>query len=157
MTSGPADPSTDGDNESSSSSSISGGAIAGIVIGALAGVAIIIGAAFFFVRRRAQKQGHEQIGTSRDQPSQQGNNIDYDTKPLPDVYPMKDHPSESVTSPGATTWTGADGRSEVTMAASPPTTLASPVSELGGLQRHELASTDYVELDSNQSRHEMRA
>lgn len=156
VTGAPVDNGSDG-STNSSSSSISGGAIAGIVIGSLAGVAMIIGAAFFFVRRRAQQQGLEQIGQSRDQPSQQGNNINYDSKPLPHVYEMKDHVAENHgTSFGATGWTGADGRSEVTDATSPHATLASPVSELGGMQRHELASTDFAELDASQPRHEMR-
>ncbi|KAH0348114.1 hypothetical protein KCU83_g6363, partial [Aureobasidium melanogenum] len=45
----------------SESTSLSGGAIAGIVIGAVAGVAIICGAVFFLIRRRRSKNGYGDV------------------------------------------------------------------------------------------------
>lgn len=43
-------------DKKSGSSGLSGGAIAGIVIGAIAGVALIAGAAFFLYRRKSRQQ-----------------------------------------------------------------------------------------------------
>ncbi|KAI9152092.1 hypothetical protein HJFPF1_09315 [Paramyrothecium foliicola] len=147
-----ADPNTE--NGSGESRGLSGGAIAGIVVGSLAAISFIILGAFFFVRRRAKQQGHEQIGISRDQPSQQedhGNN-----KPLPDVYALKEQPANgSVYTASSPVYPSMDGRSEVATATSPGPTVASPVSELGGRQRHELATVDYAELDGGYNRHEI--
>jgi hypothetical protein len=45
----------------SEDSSLSGGAIAGIVIGAVAGLAVIAGAIFFYLRRRRSKSGYGDV------------------------------------------------------------------------------------------------
>jgi hypothetical protein len=52
-------PSPSGPAEADDSSAISGGAIAGIVIGATAGLAIVGGLVWFFMRRRKQSPSHE--------------------------------------------------------------------------------------------------
>lgn len=51
---------SEADTDTDDDSSISGGAIAGIVIGSVAGVALIAAAAFWLFRRRAKGQNKEQ-------------------------------------------------------------------------------------------------
>jgi hypothetical protein len=131
------------------SSSPSGGAIAGAVIGSLVGVIAIVAGAFLLVRRRATRHArHEQLGPSRDQPSPgAGPGAALGDKPLPNVYPMHDRAADMK---------AADLASEVTSMASPTSELGGlQRQELGGMARHELASVDYVELEDNQRRHEM--
>lgn len=49
------------DSEPDDSSSVSGGAIAGIVIGAIAGLAIVGGLVWFFLRRRKQRASRDSV------------------------------------------------------------------------------------------------
>ncbi|CAH0056040.1 unnamed protein product [Clonostachys solani] len=74
------------DSSTASSSSISGGAIAGIVIGCLAGLALIILAVFLLIRRRrgGQYPPDTQIGELGGEPV-----MVYEHKPMP---PAKDSP-----------------------------------------------------------------
>ncbi|KAJ5113488.1 hypothetical protein N7456_002022 [Penicillium angulare] len=59
ITTSPADSTSTAEATSGKSSGLSGGAIAGIVIGAVAGVALIVAAAFWFMRSRS-RPGHIQ-------------------------------------------------------------------------------------------------
>lgn len=67
-------PSPSTPTEAADSSAISGGAIAGIVVGAIAGLAIIGGLVWFFMRRRKQSTSHEAISEAPNTPLPQYQN-----------------------------------------------------------------------------------
>lgn len=80
-------PSTSSDT--SDSSPLSGGAIAGIVIGAVAGVAIIVAAIFFIIRRRRAKAGYGDVAL-----------ISFDSdKSAHHEVPKYEHKEEATSSP----------------------------------------------------------
>jgi hypothetical protein len=131
------------DHSSDESDGLSGGAIAGIVIGSLAGLALIFVGAFLLIRRRsARPQTH--IDGNDNQTTGQ-------TRLSNDIYkaPTGFYTSESGNGHGSV-------RSMNSATASPPmTAISSPVSELGGRTRYELGSTTYAELESTHNRHEV--
>ena len=73
---------------SSEDSSLSGGAIAGIAIGAVAGLAIIAAAIFFYIRRRRSKAGYGDVALISFDEEDNARHQKSDYEPKPAVEPM---------------------------------------------------------------------
>lgn len=73
---------------SSEDSSLSGGAIAGIAIGAVAGLALIAAAIFFYIRRRRSKAGYGDVALISFDDEEHAQHQKSDHEPKPPVEPM---------------------------------------------------------------------
>jgi len=73
---------------SSEDSSLSGGAIAGIAIGAVAGLALIAAAIFFYIRRRRSKAGYGDVALISFDEEDNARHQKSDYEPKPAVEPM---------------------------------------------------------------------